>query len=176
MFLVAEIQNGEVINILPTQLRFPELGDCRPDYEFLVNTSCLNVASLSGFDDFNYSKIDTAPFIENNEVYTYRLVEKSEEDKQKEYGQAITKLSFELLDLTQTLLDDFARTRRYDSILSAISYSDSSVPKYKADALRCKELRDLTWETAIGIITANDFSMMSKADFINLLPKLEWTF
>lgn len=174
MFLIAEIDNGLVKNIIPTQLKFPELGNCELSDEFAITNSCLNVIEDEIYDNSFYNKIDVAPFIHGNKVYIYRLVEKSEEEKQQQLGKAVSDFSFYLLELSQQLLDDFARTRRYDSILSAISYLDSDVEAFKNDAIRCKQLRDLVWTTTISIITANDFNLMSIDEFKALLPELTW--
>lgn len=46
---------------------------------------------------------------------------------------------------TQRRLDDFARTRMYDNILSACTYASSAVPKFAAEGQRAVELRDQTW-------------------------------
>lgn len=174
MFLIAEINDGLVKNIVPTQLKFPELGDCQITDEFALTNSCLNVIEDEVYNDSFYNKIDVAPFIQDNKVYTYRLVEKSEEERQQQLGKAVSDFSFYLLELSQQLLDDFAKTRRYDSILSAISYLDSDVEAFKNDAIRCKQLRDLVWTTTIGIITASDFNLMPVDEFKALLPELIW--
>lgn len=52
----------------------------------------------------------------------------------------------------QQRLDDFARTRNYDSILSACTYATSSVPKFKTEGQACVNLRDATWAAAYTIL------------------------
>ena len=46
---------------------------------------------------------------------------------------------------TQQRLDDFARTRNYDSILSAATYATSAVPKFAAEGQYAVQARDATW-------------------------------
>lgn len=46
---------------------------------------------------------------------------------------------------TQQRLDDFARTRNYDGILSACTYATSAVPKFAAEGQYAVQARDATW-------------------------------
>ena len=52
----------------------------------------------------------------------------------------------------QKRLDDFARQRNYDSILSACTYATSTVVKFKAEGQACVNLRDATWSAAYDIL------------------------
>ena len=77
----------------------------------------------------------------------------------------------------QTYLDDFARTKTYDGILSACTYITSTSPRWKAEGQRCVELRDAVWESAFVIL--NDVMDGKRAiptleQFIAELPKLTW--
>lgn len=46
----------------------------------------------------------------------------------------------------QQRLDQFAQTRDYFNMLSAVSYENSTVAKHHEEAVCCKQLRDATWE------------------------------
>jgi hypothetical protein len=50
-----------------------------------------------------------------------------------------------IVDATQHRLDDFARTRNYDDILSACTYATSAVPKFAAEGQYAVQARDATW-------------------------------
>lgn len=52
----------------------------------------------------------------------------------------------------QQRLDDFARTRNYDNILSACTYATSTVAKFKTEGQACVDLRDATWAAAYNIL------------------------
>lgn len=52
----------------------------------------------------------------------------------------------------QQRLDDFARTRNYDGILSACTYATSTVAKFKTEGQACVNLRDATWAAAYQIL------------------------
>ncbi len=50
-----------------------------------------------------------------------------------------------IVDATQQRLDEFARTRNYDGILSACTYATSAVPKFAAEGQYAVQARDATW-------------------------------
>jgi hypothetical protein len=61
-------------------------------------------------------------------------------------------LQAEIVEATQKRLDDFAKTRNYDGILSACTYASSSVPKFAAEGQYCVDARDNTWATLYTIL------------------------
>lgn len=84
----------------------------------------------------------------------------------------------ECVERTQKRLDDFARTRNYDNILSACTYAASMVPKFAAEGQYCVTARDNTWATLYQVLAeveAGTRPMPSGyADIEPLLPVLEW--
>ena len=52
----------------------------------------------------------------------------------------------------QQRLDDFARTRGYDGILSAATYATSAVPKFAAEGQYSVQIRDATWAKCYEIL------------------------
>ncbi|MDZ7920769.1 hypothetical protein [Rhodoferax sp.] len=78
----------------------------------------------------------------------------------------------------QNRLDDFARQRNYDSILSACTYATSAVAKFKAEGHACVNLRDATWAAAYDILgkvhTGQRPMPSSLADIEADLPALVW--
>lgn len=79
---------------------------------------------------------------------------------------------------TQQILDDFAKTRGYDSILSACSYVTSTVDKFRIEAQYCVESRDSMWATLYQIM--NDVQVGNRPIPDNWdavfqeLPALQW--
>ena len=80
---------------------------------------------------------------------------------------------------TQERLDDFAKTRNYDGILSACTYATSAVSKFALEGQCCVTSRDATWAalyTILAEIQAGTRPMpTSYADIEPLLPALTWT-
>lgn len=72
-------------------------------------------------------------------------------------------------------LDNFAKTRGYDSILSACSYATSSVPKYQVEGARAMTLRDASWVKAYETITAVTAHEIPPPAYEDIgMPVLEW--
>jgi hypothetical protein len=73
----------------------------------------------------------------------------------------------------QRRLDEAAQSRGYDSILSAVTYIDSSVPQFAADAREFIDCRDDTWATAtqiMGEAMAGKRPVPTEAELMALLP------
>lgn len=80
--------------------------------------------------------------------------------------------------MTQKRLDDFARTRNYDSIVSACTYMGSPVPKFAQEAAYAVEARSLTWAKLyemLGEVEAGTRPMPTGySDIEAELPVLQW--
>lgn len=87
-------------------------------------------------------------------------------------------LQAEIVSATQRRLDDFARTRNYDGILSACTYATSTVPKFQAEGQYCVEARDATWATLYQILADVEAGTRpvpsGYADVEADLPALAW--
>lgn len=78
-----------------------------------------------------------------------------------------------LTQVVQDALDNFAKTRNYDGILSVCSYANSTNPKFKAEADYCIQLRDDTWAAGYIILdqVKSGFRAIPTAEeLIALLP------
>ena len=77
----------------------------------------------------------------------------------------------------QKRLDDFARTRNYDGILSAATYATSAVAKFKAEGQYAVEARDATWAKGYEILAAVQAGTRPAPTLDELaaeLPALAW--
>ena len=84
----------------------------------------------------------------------------------------------EIVDATQQRLDDFARTRGYDGILSACTYATSPTPRFAAEGQYCVEARDATWaklyEMLDEVLAGTRPMPSGYADVEPELPALAW--
>ena len=84
----------------------------------------------------------------------------------------------ECVSNTQKRLDDFAKTRNYDGILSLCTYATSLNPKFKAEGQYGVEARDATWAKLYDMLSEVEAGTRPKpagyADIENELPLLDW--
>lgn len=78
----------------------------------------------------------------------------------------------------QQRLDDFAKTRNYDGILSACTYATSTIPRFAAEGRCAVDARDATWQALYSFMA--DVESGAKPmptgflDVEPLLPALAW--
>lgn len=79
---------------------------------------------------------------------------------------------------TQKRLDDFAKTRSYDGILSACTYATSPTQKFQVEGQYCVAQRDATWASLITMFSEVQAGTRPKptsyADIEADLPPLVW--
>jgi hypothetical protein len=84
----------------------------------------------------------------------------------------------QIIEATQKRLDDFAKTRNYDGILSACTYTTSTVPKFKAEGQYCLGARDATWAKLYDMLAEVEAGTrpmpLGYADIEGELPVLAW--
>ena len=84
----------------------------------------------------------------------------------------------EIVAATQKRLDDFARTRNYDSILSACTYAADPSPKFSAEGQYCIDARGATWTKLYEILAEVDVGTRPMptgyAEIEPELPPLVW--
>ncbi len=59
--------------------------------------------------------------------------------------KSMQQIILEVSSNVQQRLDDFAKTRNYDGILSACTYATSNIQKFKDEGQYCVNSRDATW-------------------------------
>jgi len=84
----------------------------------------------------------------------------------------------EIVTATQVRLDNFAKTRSYDGILSACTYAASSVAQFKLEGDYCVSVRDATWAKLYEILAEVEAATRTMpsgyAEIEPELPVLEW--
>ena len=77
----------------------------------------------------------------------------------------------------QNHIDSVMSERGYDSVISCISYINSSVERFKNDATVAKDWRDKVWVTCYKNIEkykSGEIDILTSEDVINSLPKIKW--
>lgn len=92
--------------------------------------------------------------------------------------QKLEELKRTVVNNVQQRLDEFAKTRNYDGILSAATYATSTVPKFQQEGQYAVEARDLTWAKLYEILAEVEAGTRpaptSYADIEPELPVLAW--
>lgn len=108
-----------------------------------------------------------AAALESGNVAVYLPAPVSPEQIKAEIGQAV-----------QDRLDQFARSRGYDSIMSAASYAQSSVSAFSVEGQRASTLRDMTWLKVSAILAEVESGARpmptTLSDIEGDLPSLTW--
>ena len=77
----------------------------------------------------------------------------------------------------QNLLDTTAQQQGYDDIIFLISYSNSTNPTFKAQALAGSAWRDAVWTEGYSILAqfeAGTLAQPTLAAFLAMLPQMVW--
>lgn len=110
------------------------------------------------------------------------LAELSQQDweaaRTDEMATRAARLVQSIVDATQARVDDFARTRNYDGILSLCTYATSAVPKFRSEGQYGVDARDRTWAKLYAILDEVQAGARQTpggfADVEPDLPVLEW--
>ncbi|MCZ4501027.1 MAG: hypothetical protein JWQ74_3582 [Marmoricola sp.] len=92
--------------------------------------------------------------------------------------KSIDELQNEIVMGAQRRLDDFARSRNYDSIMSACTYATDPNPTFSAEGQKAVNLRSATWAALYQMLREVQTGARSMpsgfAAIESLLPPLEW--
>ena len=173
MTRIAQIENGLVVSTIALKEAFPSTSfpNMGPDLEFLKDNGYLPIAPLPEINTATH-RLNEIPFtVFGDEVRTFEIVELPKEDK----ILAVTQM---FKAGVQMRLDRFARTRNYDSILSACTYATDTNQNFAGDGQYCVLKRGETWTKMFEIIDEiqNDIRPIPSSffDIESELPALEW--
>lgn len=97
---------------------------------------------------------------------------------QQEQLQKLEQLKNSIVQATQERLDNFAKTRNYDGIMSCCTYSTSSNLKFQTEGQYCMQQRDQTWATLYQILAEVESGTrpipQDYSDIESQLPTLVW--
>lgn len=131
------------------------------------------------FDSTTQKIIELLPIEVNGKwIQQWGIEEIPAEEVEANQAAAVQALQQSIVDATQQRMDEFARTRNYDGILSACTYATSNVPKFAAEGQVAVNLRDATWATLYQILEEVQAEQREAptgfSDIEPLLPPLEW--
>jgi len=96
----------------------------------------------------------------------------------EELAQRQSQVQEAIVSATQQRLDDFAKTRNYDGILSACTYATSPTQIFATEGQYCVAARDATWAKLYQILTEVQIGVRPMpsgyADIEPELPVLAW--
>lgn len=109
---------------------------------------------------------------------THTVIEQESAAIAADQAAAVQSLVRSITDATQKRLDDFARTRNYDGILSACTYASSTVPMFAAEGQCAVNVRDATWAALYAIMAeVQAGARPMPAGFLDVepdLPTMTW--
>lgn len=80
-------------------------------------------------------------------------------------------------DYVQKWMDKEASTHGYDNIQSACTYENSSISKFKAEGLACREWRDNVWTACYAYlddVIAGKAEVVPVEELVKRLPQMQW--
>ncbi len=115
------------------------------------NAARIIITGQPEHDRLTHKAVEMAPVFSterNRWEQAWNVVPLSAEEVQAN----VDMLQQQIVGATQNRLDEFARTRGYDSILSACTYINSSITKFQYEAQYCVRARDETWASLHQIL------------------------
>lgn len=167
--IYAKLKNETEIEIAPVNF-IDEDGRTYLNFNLSVTTLSkfgfkpLDESNKPDGTDYDVTYIDHDEKIEA--VYTLKIPEKTEDEIKRDF-----------IDAVQDHMDGIARTRGYDNIFTACTYSASTVEKFAKEASICIEFRDAVWSYCyeqLDRIIAGERSIPTIDDFISELPEIRW--
>lgn len=140
------------------------------------------ILKKAGFKEVEFEPLGAYP----EAVYTLPTRTEYKETKDKITSYQIPVMDVQRLikyytDVAQEVLDEFARQKNYDGIVSLCSYSASTNPQFKAEAEKGAEYRDQVWaagyamlDQLAGSATPDLNSLPTRDQFIEMLPSMTW--
>lgn len=169
--MFARVEDGQVVEypILDIRARCPE-SSIPEDFSSLPDGFYKVVATTpSTFNNKTHKLIPAEyPKFEQNAVYLeYVVVPISEQELEEIRQNNIESIRTDI----EVLLEDFAQQRGYTS-LSAPTYADSTVEKFRKEGKYFKYIRDKVWEAADIVFNIDMDPKLEKV--LAASPKIDW--
>ena len=120
------------------------------------------------------SQLPQPEFVDEQWQTAFEIVQLTPDELDERVSALIQSITQE----TQKRLDDFAKTRNYDGILSACTYATSTVVRFAEEGQYAVNARDVTWATLYSVMAEVEAGTRPMpagyADIEPLLPALAW--
>lgn len=152
----------------------------QPEYDQVIRSvrEIAPVLSAKGEYEQQWEVVPKFQEYTDDEGITHTVAEQEEAAIAVDKATKAEALQTSVIAATQSRLDDFAKTRNYDGILSLCTYATSLIPKFKAEGQYGVEARDATWAKLyemLAEVEAGTRPMPSGFDDIEPeLPVLVW--
>lgn len=158
---IAKINGLQIEHVGNVNELFPNTSfvkDVIPD-DFLTQHNCCKVIDVLEFNPDTHKMSIVQPYIKNDLVYIVELVELSDDEKNQRKKNKLENFKRQLDYLATQEINKFARDHGYESILSMISFINSTNQTYADEAKVAIDYRDAIWlnvETIIADVIAGD--------------------
>ena len=164
-----------------TQIRqlYPNVSFPRP-FVAPAEYSMVFPAPPAAYDSMAQFAVEVAPLLTDKGHYEQQWEIRDLDADTIAANQAKAKQDFIAMTVTNTQarLDNFAKTRNYDGILSAASYAVSSHPPFANEGRYCADARDATWGALYSLMAAVEAgteAMPTTYEEVEAyLPELTW--
>lgn len=177
---LAKVQDNQIVEIKAIDEMFPNtsFSEQGPDPEFLSSQNVYIVDDAVGFNPATQKIINVEPYIDGSLVRTVSVAGLTVEEIENKRIERVSFRIQQFLIEAQKRLDDFAKTKGYDSIMSVCTYKDSTREVFRNDAAKAIVIRDGWWETLATI--ASEVLSGQRAEpenfeaLLSELPQLSW--
>lgn len=152
----------------------------QPEFNQVTQTAREVQPELTSKGNYEQRWEVVSKFVEYNDEQgvLHTVAEQEAEAIAKDSAEKAERIQKEIVDSTQQRLDSFAKTRNYDSILSACTYATSTVLKFQAEGQYCVDARDNTWANLYQIMQEVQQGIRpaptTYSDIEPYLPALVW--
>ncbi|MGF6633510.1 hypothetical protein [Paraburkholderia sp. MM6662-R1] len=137
-----------------------------PSATWLADNHVYPVADDIQFDALT-KRVEVEPYLDGDVVRTARAEPVTDDDT----------IATAYVDALQRAMDAAARSRGYDDIKSGITYLESSIPTFAAEARAMRDWRDAMWGYGLAEIAAvrsGEKRLPALAMFTAGMPQIEW--
>lgn len=160
-----------------SNVSFPSTWD--QDVLDFLNIAPVFPAPHPEFDSITQSVQASAPVLTNKGHYeqSWTIADLDPEIVTANQTAKLEQLKTSIIQRVQSNLDNFAKEKNYDNILSACSYANSTNPIFKSEGELAISLRDSTWSalyTVLAEVEAGTRTVTTFSDIESDLPVLSW--